>query len=315
MLTDKSRVFTGVDPFQVSDYVNEHVGSHYLDGSRCLGEQAILCHKHFGSIDLGQIKYGADVTVLTDGLQACYHLQMMLNGNCLYAVQVHEYVLSAGELLLINPEDPVRLEYSYDCEKLILKIPRHVVEKACADSFFDVPVGGVRFAARHEPRCTENFSDLLSLICNEAESGVLLPATQEQYVGVVSGKMLSRLKSNVSMEPLTSSCETFERLLNHIESNLKQDITMDQLAAIGGKSVRTLYSLFERKTGLTPRLYIRQRRLEKVRECLRNPGSNMRNVTEVALDYGFLHLGHFSENYKNMFGELPSDTLRHRSNG
>ncbi|MCY1379511.1 Helix-turn-helix domain protein [compost metagenome] len=77
-------------------------------------------------------------------------------------------------------------------------------------------------------------------------------------------------------------------------------------------SPRSLYALFERNAGTTPKHYIRSKKLEKVHACLIDPTAKVRNVTEVALDYGFLHLGRFSECYKNTFGELPSDTLRRR---
>jgi transcriptional regulator GlxA family with amidase domain len=38
----------------------------------------------------------------------------------------------------------------------------------------------------------------------------------------------------------------------------------------------------------------------------------VRSVTAVALDYGFTHLGRFSECYKATFGILPSDSLKRR---
>jgi AraC family ethanolamine operon transcriptional activator len=33
-------------------------------------------------------------------------------------------------------------------------------------------------------------------------------------------------------------------------------------------------------------------------------------VTEIANDFGFTHLGYFSQDYKAQFGELPSETMR-----
>ena len=68
--------------------------------------------------------------------------------------------------------------------------------------------------------------------------------------------------------------------------------------------------LFERKVGTTPKSYIRQRKLEQIHGRLSDPSAKVRNITEIAMDYGFMHLGRFSESYKSTFGELPSDTLR-----
>jgi len=77
-------------------------------------------------------------------------------------------------------------------------------------------------------------------------------------------------------------------------------------------SLRSLYGLFERNAGVTPKNYQRQKRLERINACLSDPTCNVRNITEVAMDYGFLHLGRFSDSYRKQFGELPSDTLKRR---
>ncbi|MNP43888.1 DNA-binding transcriptional activator FeaR [compost metagenome] len=77
-------------------------------------------------------------------------------------------------------------------------------------------------------------------------------------------------------------------------------------------SLRSLYALFDRHLQTTPKHYVRQRKLEQVRACLGDASCSVRSVTELAMDYGFLHLGRFSEVYRQQFGELPSETFRNR---
>lgn len=40
-----------------------------------------------------------------------------------------------------------------------------------------------------------------------------------------------------------------------------------------------------------------------------------RSVTAVALEYGFTHLGRFSDLYKSAYGKLPSQSIRCREAG
>ena len=53
---------------------------------------------------------------------------------------------------------------------------------------------------------------------------------------------------------------------------------------------------------------MKQVKLRQLREDLLR--GQCRNITEVALDYGFSHLGRFSSDYRKLFGELPSETVR-----
>jgi len=254
------------------------------------------------------------VQVTSPALETLYHLQILLKGHCLWRGRGEEHYFTPGELLLINPDDPVDLTYSDDCEKFIVKLPATFLDKACSENQWRRPSEGIRFSPRHRLEQLDGFVNLLSLICQEAEAEQVVPQqVQEHYARIVAGKLLGLPGSNVGRDPLGGVCPSFERLAEFIERNLKQDIGLEQLAELARMSPRSLYALFDKHAGTTPKHYIRQRKLEQIRAQLSDPQAQVRNVTEVALDYGFLHLGRFSECYKNTFGELPSDTLRRRN--
>lgn len=56
--------------------------------------------------------------------------------------------------------------------------------------------------------------------------------------------------------------------------------------------------------------HLRAVRLERARLDLSRGGDGDTSVTEVALRWGFGHLGQFAADYKRRFGELPSQSLR-----
>jgi hypothetical protein len=46
-----------------------------------------------------------------------------------------------------------------------------------------------------------------------------------------------------------------------------------------------------------------------VRQALESAGPEPPLVKTVALDHGFWHLGHFACDYRDLFGETPSETV------
>lgn len=313
LLSERSRVFERADPYAVSGYVNQHVGNHALRMPAHGRPEASLNHRKFASLDLCRIRYGAAVRVTSPALETIYHLQVLLHGHCLWRGQGREHYLEPGELLLINPDDPVDLTYSDDCEKFIIKIPTAVLEGICAEQRWAHPRQGPRFTeSRYRLGELEGFVNLLGMVCMEAESSQRLPRIEEHYQQIVASKLLTLLQTNVSRECLAAPLACFERIDDYIGRNLRQDIDIEELARQAKMSLRSLYALFERHASATPRQYIRQRKLERIHACLADPSCNVRSVTELALDYGFLHLGRFSESYRQQFGELPSETLKRR---
>ena len=86
-------------------------------------------------------------------------------------------------------------------------------------------------------------------------------------------------------------------------------VNIEALCRELGISRRTLQYCFNDLVGMNPVAFLRAQRLNGVRQMLKESSS----VTEAATTWGFWHFGHFSQEYKKLFGELPSDTLRHHS--
>jgi len=101
--------------------------------------------------------------------------------------------------------------------------------------------------------------------------------------------------------------------LNHAEdyicANLGTAITRDDLANMAGVSIRSLSRAFEKKYGIGPMAFVRQRRLDACYSRLRGSEPGTTTVTDVAMSHGFSHVGKFAIAYKKAFGESPSTSL------
>ena len=63
---------------------------------------------------------------------------------------------------------------------------------------------------------------------------------------------------------------------------------------------------------MTPVRYLKVRRMNGVRRELNAAAGGLASVAEVARRWGFSDLGRFAGEYRSLFGELPSETLRRR---
>lgn len=313
LLNAKSNVFAGANPFEVSNYVRENVGTHSLRLSSRSRASASLAHRKAGGLDLCRLSYGTQARIVSEGLADIYHLQFILRGFCRYTLPHSTLDLPAGHFLLLNPDDPLDLTYSEDCEKFIVKIPATMLGEACVEHRWIKSRERITF--NQVPYRFEEIDSLLmllKLICEEAESGMATPQMLQHYNRVVTTKLMTMLKHNIALDEPCQHTPCFERLVQYIDENIKHDITAEQLSQFSRLSLRSLYLLFEKNAKTTPKNFIRQKKLEHVHAALTNPTGKVSNVTAVALEYGFTHLGRFSELYKSAFGVLPSESMKAR---
>lgn len=104
------------------------------------------------------------------------------------------------------------------------------------------------------------------------------------------------------------------RVLNdsvrYIDLKLAGRISIADVSEAAATSVSKLERVFRNEIGLSPSRYVRARRLIRARYALQDLDSEETTVASVALDSGFNHLGRFAGAYRELFGELPSETLK-----
>ena len=101
-------------------------------------------------------------------------------------------------------------------------------------------------------------------------------------------------------------CRIVMQARDHLHSTIDNCVSVESLCMAVGVSRRTLQYCFQDLLGMNPVAYLRAERLNGVRHMLKEAHS----VTDAATAWGFWHFGHFSQEYKKMFGELPSVTFR-----
>ena len=98
--------------------------------------------------------------------------------------------------------------------------------------------------------------------------------------------------------------------VEYVHDHAAEPITISDLSAASGLSVRSVQESFRRVFDVSPLTYLRQVRLDRVRAELHTVDSQAGAVGDVARRWGFAHLGRFSAAYAERFGEYPKETLR-----
>ncbi len=155
------------------------------------------------------------------------------------------------------------------------------------------------------------FQNLFALIEHTPEV-----ATQPAMQSIVRQDFLPLLIEAIMLsEPHpVFSCSPRYNLVKQIEeitlTNPQQTLTLHDLCKIVHYSDRTLNYIFQSVVGMSPLAYLKAQRMNGAHRQFKDSTTKDTTVTEVAQQWGFWHMGHFSQEYKKMFGVCPSCTLK-----
>jgi len=104
-----------------------------------------------------------------------------------------------------------------------------------------------------------------------------------------------------------------KKILTYLKEHADTPIQMIELTALTGKSERTIERIFKKHFGIAPYAYLKIHRLHLIRNHLLYAEESMTtSIGDIAMKNGFMQMGYFGSEYKKIFGESPSETLRKR---
>ncbi len=270
---------------------------------------------------LGRVQYGTDVRIGIDEAQLnCYSISLPLEGQQELRLPAGLALSDVNHGVIISPQVRQELTIAGNCRKLQVAISRSVMHKVLEELLLhpaqrplvfeprmvasDGAVAGwwrmVRFLLQ-ETSLEQNLFDEVSI-------------TRDIERALIKGLILSQ-PSNYSAELADSSEAAYPQYLRRacqfIRENAGEDLQLVDLERAAGVSHCTLYDAFRRHCGLSPTHYLKRYRLHAVRQALLD-GPAKRNISALAMGWGFNHMGRFSSDYRKAFAETPSETLERR---
>jgi AraC family ethanolamine operon transcriptional activator len=100
------------------------------------------------------------------------------------------------------------------------------------------------------------------------------------------------------------------RAFEYLRHNRETRVSVSDLLEVSGISERSLQYAFREAFGVTPLAFMKRRRLHFARQQLQTACHEDTSVSKVATGLGFYELGRFASDYRQIFGQLPSETLR-----
>jgi AraC family ethanolamine operon transcriptional activator len=152
-----------------------------------------------------------------------------------------------------------------------------------------------------------------SLVKPDAPS--LLPELAKSAIELIARALVSARPPRHTKPSIKRQRQLIRQAEDHVVSLMEQPLRIGQLCRSIEVSERTLRDAFYKMTDTSPLAYLKTERLNRTYRVFRDADPIETQVKQVALANGFTHFGQFSRDYRQLFGELPSETLqRHQLN-
>ncbi len=268
-------------------------------------------------LTLGFVRFGTE-TALDPGALGAYHVNVALSGSVHSQCGKQQVVARPGTAAVFTPHEHTLLpRWGADAGQLCIKINRRSLEHEL-EKLIGRPVSSwVRFSLGFDltTPAGRSWLSVVRLLLSELDSRHSLvresAAHREQVERMVISSLLLAQPSDffdaLHEQGPPARSRTVKRVVDAIDAAPEKSWELSDMAEVAGVSGRRLQQGFREQMGMSPTVYLRVVRLERVHDDLM---AGAGPVTDIALRWGFTHHSRFATAYRDRFGEAPSETLR-----
>lgn len=303
-------------------WMSEICGPHLLQAST---PNRIQFH-HSGNVlksmstTLGHIEYGTDVTigVADNEYLSSYSLSLPLVGEQELNLGGKLLLSDRDRAVIVSPHDSQELAIAGNCRKMQVVITRTAMRKTLEDMLqrpLDTPLNfvpemdAVNGASASWWRMAKHFIEEME--CSRELYGHVF-FTRDLESALIKGLILAQ-PNNYSEELRqflgVKLPHYLVRAKDFIHVNAREELHLDDIENAAGVSRFKLFEGFKKYFEMSPMAYLKKHRLTAVRQEILEDAS-ARNISVIAMGWGFTHLGRFSTEYRKLFDETPSMTLQ-----
>jgi AraC family transcriptional regulator len=224
--------------------------------------------------------------------------------SCRRAGLRHSGTSVYGDIHIIPAQTPSVWEVKGNDTFLTLSVAPHLLERVAKELGLDPKRIEIRNRFQVRDPKLENIAWAL-----KEEMECDYPCGQLYYdslaLAVTTRLICYHSSGSVEMRPRKRlSDRRLRQLVDYIEFNLAQNISLGDLAAVVGLSVSHFKVLFREATGLSPHQYLIRRRVERAKTLL---GESELPISEIATHTGFAHQSHLARHMYRVLGVSPRD--------
>ena len=287
-------------------FINTHIDDREVSPlSRGGNTENLLTLQPLGESALFGAMWSEKVHIRSD-TQTTFHAVLVLSGSiCCKSLGID---IPANSVVLIAPGQQADLVWEKGTRAVVISLGRQtLIDTLGVPDLEFLRQSNALIPADHQD--AQLLRNGITCLAQQHEicHGRISPAVQRHWEGLLLSQFSNQLYrselENPSILPGRIRLVT-EWILAHI----REPMSVCDLLRVTGASRRSLESGFRTYLNTTPAKFILCHKLKGVRHLLRTEPDI--KIGDAAFLYGFNHLSHFTRQYQEAFGEVPSETLR-----